>query len=240
MTVDIEINSAQDADFLKTQNTDEIDRLNLFIYAGISLKFLPKLRNLKSLLIAGSVKDLSPVSQCKSITELTISTKGAINTLDFLQELPLETLKLEGFTSKAENLTVPVLPSLKSIALSGVVKMNDLAFLGDFSAIEKIGLFELNAQKLFDFSTLERLKELRLTNMFHLKNLSELATVNPLAKIYIREFYINKKIRNDKKEALLKVLPQLKQLDVIELSINEDKFSKEDLLRMLNQQAFAD
>lgn len=237
MTLDIEINSAQDADFLKTENTDEIDGLNLFIYTSISLKFLPKLKNLKSLLIAGSVKDLSPVSQCKSITGLTISTKGAINTLDFLQELPLETLKLEGFTSKNNNLAVPVLPSLKNIALSGVVKMTDLAFLGDFPAIEKIDLFQLNAQKLLDFSTLKQLKVLRLTNMFHLKNLSELATVNPLAKIYIREFYINKKIRNDKKEALLKVLPQLRQLDVIELSINDDKFSKEDLLVALDRQA---
>ncbi|SKA41949.1 hypothetical protein SAMN04488128_105554 [Chitinophaga eiseniae] len=235
MMVDIEINSAKDMDVLKTYNTDEIDTLNLYIYASVSLKFIPKLKNLKSLLIAGSVKDLSPVSQCKSLTTLMISNKGAVNTLDFLQELSLETLKLESFTSKIDHLTFPVLPSLRNVEISGVAKINDLAFLEDFSAIEKISLFELNAQRLFDFSTLHQLKELRLTNMFHLKALSELATVNAPAKIYIREFYINRKIKNDKKEALLKVLPELKQLDVIELSINQEKFSKDDLLGMLRQ-----
>lgn len=232
MTVDIEINSAKDIDVLKTYNTDEIDTLNLYIYTSISLKFISKLTNLKSLLIAGSVKDLSPVSQCKSLTALMISNKGAVNTLDFLQELSLETLKLESFTSKIDHLAFPVLPSLRHIEISGVAKINDLAFLEDFSAIEKLFLFELNARQLLDFSTLKQLKELRLTNMFHLKDLSALVTVNPPAKIYIRDFYINKKIKNDKKAALLKVLPELKQLDTIELSINQEKFSKEDLLRL--------
>ncbi|QJB29956.1 hypothetical protein HF329_00980 [Chitinophaga oryzae] len=232
MTVDIEVNSAKDIDALKTHNTDDIDTLNLYIYTSVSLKFISKLKNLKSLLIAGSVKDYSPLSQCKSMTALTISTKGTVNTLDFLQELSLETLKLEGFTSKTENLTFPVLPSLRNVEISGVAKINDLAFLEDFSAMEKLSLFELSTRRLLNFSPLKQMRELRLTNMFHLQGLSELATINPSAKIYIREFFINRKIKNDKKEALLKVLPELKHLDTIELSINQEKFSKEDLLRL--------
>lgn len=235
MTVDIEINSAKDLDVLKTQSIDEIDRLNLYVYSNISLKFLQNFRNLKSLLIAGSVKDLSPISHCKSIKALTISSKGAINTLDFIQELSLESLKLEGFTSKIESLTIPNLPSLRNIEIAAVSKINDLAFLGDFSTIERISLFELNSKKLFDFSKLKQLKELRLINMFHLTELSELATINNIEKIYIHEFYINRKIRKDKKEALLKVIQDLKQIGVIELNINNEKFSKEELLNELNK-----
>ncbi|NML37951.1 hypothetical protein HHL17_12170 [Chitinophaga sp. G-6-1-13] len=235
MTVDIEINSAKDTEHLKAQNMDDIDRLNLYIYTNISLKFIQNLKNLKSLLIAGSVKDLSPISHCKSIKELTISSKGAINTLDFLQELSLESLKLEGFTSKSENLVIPDLPSLRNMEIAAVSAINDLAFLGDFSAIERISLFELNSPKLFDFSKLKQLKELRLINMFHLKDLSELATINSIDKIYIQEFYVNRKIRNHKKEALLKIIPDLKQADIIELNINNEKFNREALLQELNK-----
>ncbi|NLR63242.1 hypothetical protein HGH92_02885 [Chitinophaga varians] len=235
MTVDIEINSAKDIDLLKDRHPDDIDRLNLFIYTSISLKFIQKLKNLKGLLISGSVKDLSPISHCKSLKELSISCKGAVNSLDFLPELSLESLKLEGFTSKNRNLVIPDLPSLKNIEIAAVSAINDLTFLADFSAIERISLFDLNVQKLFGFSTLKLLKELRLVNMFHLKDLSELATINSIDRIYIHEFYVNKKIRNDKKAALLKIMPDLKQVGNIELNINNEKFSKEALLQELSK-----
>ncbi|MBC9929975.1 hypothetical protein [Chitinophaga qingshengii] len=235
MTVDIEINSAKDIDVLKTHPIDEIDRLNLYIYSSISLKFLQQLKHLKSLMVSGAVKDLSPISQCTSLEELTISCKGAINTLDFIRDLSLVSLRLEGFTSKIDNLTVPYLPSLKNIEISAVSKINDLAFLGGFSNIERIVLFELNSTALFDFSALNRLKELRLTNMFHLKDLSELVTIKQLDKLCLHEFYINKKIKHDKKAALLKVMPDLKQVDAIELSINSEKFDKAALLHELNK-----
>lgn len=235
MTIDIEINSAKDLDVLKTHPVDEIDKLNLYIYSSVSLKFLHQLKHLKSLMVSGAVKDLSPISQCTSLEELMISCKGAVNTLDFIQDLSLVSLKLEGFTSKIDNLVVPYLPSLKNIEIAAVSKINDLAFLGGFSNIERIVLFELNSKALFDFSALNQLKELRLTNMFHLKGLSELASIKHLERLYIHEFYINKKIKQDKKAALLKVMPDLKQVDTIELTINREKFDKAALLSELGK-----
>ncbi|WP_104383071.1 hypothetical protein [Sphingobacterium sp. HMA12] len=235
MELTIEINSAKDLDFLKDQPIDQIEKLELFFYTNISLKFIEKIRNLRCLSIAGSVKDLSPLANCQSLQLLSISNRGAVNTLDFVQGMELVSLRLEGFTSKIDHLSVPHLPSLRNLEISSVSKMGDLSFLRDFSGLERIALFELNSKKLFDFAKLDQLSELRLTNMFQLKDLAELKTIPKLKTLYIHEFYINRKIKVDKKAELLKIVADLNQIDEIVLTINGESSRKVELLAELKK-----
>lgn len=233
MELAIEINSAKDLDVLNDQPIDQIEKLELFFYTNISLKFIEKIRNLRSVLIAGSVKDLSPLANCKSLKQLFISTRGAVNTLDFVQELELESLRLESFTSKSDHLIIPHLPSLQNLEISSVSKMGDLSFLHDFSGLKRIALFELNSKKLVDFAKFDQLGELRLTNMFQLKDLAELKTIPKLNTLYIHEFFINKKIKIDRKNELLKIIADLEQIDEIILTINGESYRRAELLAEL-------
>ncbi|WP_286859687.1 MULTISPECIES: hypothetical protein [Sphingobacterium] len=235
MELAIEINSAKDLDILKEQPIEQIEKLELFFYTSISLKFIEKITNLQHLSIAGSIKDLSPLANCKSLKQMFISTKGAVNTLDFVEELELESLRLEGFTSKSDHLTIPHLPSLRNLEISSVSKMGDLSFLRDFSGLERIALFELNSKKLIDFAKLDQLVELRLTNMFQLKDLADLKTIPKLNTLYIHEFFINKKIKIDRKNELLKIVADLKQIDEIVLTINGESFRRAELLAELKK-----
>ncbi|MGE8241755.1 MAG: hypothetical protein ACN6PD_03525, partial [Sphingobacterium sp.] len=192
---------------------------------------IEKIRNLRSVLIAGSVKDLSPLANCKSLKQLFISMKGAVNTLDFVQGMGLESLRLESFTSKSDHLVIPHLPSLQNLEISSVSKMGDLSFLHDFSGLKRIALFELNSKKLVDFAKLDQLGELRLTNMFQLKDLTDLKTITKLNALYIHEFFINKKIKNE----LLKIIADLKQIDEIILTINGESYRRAELLAELKK-----
>ena len=190
---------------------------------------------MRSVLIAGSVKDLSPLANCKSLKQLFISMKGTVNTLDFVQGMGLESLRLESFTSKSDHLVIPHLPSLQNLEISSVSKMGDLSFLHDFSGLKRIALFELNSKKLVDFAKLDQLGELRLTNMFHLKDLADLKTITKLNALYIHEFFINKKIKIDRKNELLKIIADLKQIDEIILTINGESYRRAELLAELKK-----
>lgn len=105
----------------------------------------------------------------------------------------------------------------------------------DFSGLERIALFELNSKKLVDFAKLDQLVELRLTNMFQLKNLAELKTIPKLNTLYIHEFFINKKIKIDGKNELLKIVADLKQIDEIVPTINGESFRRAELLAKLKK-----
>lgn len=235
MELAIEINSAKDLDILKDQPVDQIEKLELFFFTSISLKFIEKIKNLQHLSIAGTVKDLSPLAHCKSLRLLSLSNRGAVNTLDFVQGLELESLRLEGFTSKCENLIIPHLRSLRNLEISSVSKMGDLSFLRDFSGLERIALFELNSKKLFDFGKLDQLGELRLTNMFQLNDLADLKTITKLNTLYIHDFFINKKINVDRKNELLKIVTDLKQINEIVLTINGENYRRPELLAELKK-----
>ncbi|MNI65606.1 hypothetical protein D3C73_1211200 [compost metagenome] len=101
--------------------------------------------------------------------------------------------------------------------------------------MKRIALFELNSKKLVDFAKLDQLGELRLTNMFYLKDLADLKTITKLNTLYIHEFFINKKIKIDRKNELLKIIADLKQIDEIILTINGESYRRAELLAELKK-----
>ncbi|MBW1657934.1 Imm26 family immunity protein [Flavobacterium quisquiliarum] len=174
--LDIEINSAKDIAFLKDINLDEIEDLRLYVFCPIPLRFLKNFKNLNRLLIGGSVKDYSPVSDCTTLETLYISTSGAIDNLDFIKPLSIKTLELECFRTKAKPFIIPNLETIESLSISSVSAIVDLSFLSEFANLKKLSLFEQQSKVLFDFTKLKKLQVLHLTNMFHLKNFQELKT----------------------------------------------------------------
>ena len=56
------------------------------------------------------------------------------------------------------------------------------------------------------------------------KDLAELKTIPKLNTLYIHEFFINKKIKIDRKNELLKIIADLKQIDEIILTINGESY----------------
>jgi hypothetical protein len=222
--LEIEIsNGAKDLDLLKGKALAEIEDLSLIIFKPVSLKFLRDFKNLKRLMVAGSVKDYSPIADCSSLEILHLSG-GTIDELDFIKPLSIHTLTLEVNKSKGDTLIVPHLPALENIHITQVASIVDLSFLSDFVGLKHIALFHLKSDRLFDFSKLEKLEQLYLTNMFNLKELSHLKSIRALQLLYIHQFFINRKVKIDVKAALLKIAPALTGIETIKLKINEDEY----------------
>lgn len=222
--LEIEIlNGAKDLDLLKGKTLTEIEDLSLIIFKPVSLKFLRDFKNLKRLMVAGSVKDYSPIGDCLALEILHLSG-GTIDDLDFIKPLSIHTLTLEGNKSKGDVLIVPNLASLENIHLTQVGSIVDLSFLSDFVGLKCIHLFDLKPDQLFDFSKLKNLEKLYLTNMFHLKELSHLKSIPALQLLYIHQFFVNRKVKIDVKAALLKIAPALTTIETIKLKINEDEY----------------
>ncbi|MFB9077944.1 hypothetical protein ACFFLS_04660 [Flavobacterium procerum] len=220
--LEIEINGAKDIAFLKNSNLDDIEDLSLLIYTPVSLRFLKNFKNLKRLLIAGSIKDYSPVSGCTTLETLHISTSGAIDNLDFIKPLSIKTLELECFRTKAKPFIIPNLETIESLSISSVSAIADLSFLSEFTNLEKLFLFEQQSKVLFGFTKLKKLEVLHLTNMFHLKNFQELKTIPQLETLNIHQFYINRKIKTDAKAELMKIIADLTNIKTIRITINGD------------------
>lgn len=216
------LDGAKDLEILESTDLNKIDDLSLFIFKPVSVRFLKKFKNLKKLMISGSVKDLSPVGDCTSLDTLYLS--GPVDRLDFIQSLSIKTLKLEGIKSKVDILVIPNIGSLENIVISSVSKIVDLSFLADFVDLKTISLFELKSKKLFDFSRLKKLKQISLTNMFHLQSLEELKSIQNLETLDIHHFFVNRKMKIDIKSELLKVVDDLKNIKKIRLKINEEEY----------------
>jgi hypothetical protein len=222
--LEIEIsNGAKDLDILEGKVLSDIEDLSLIIFKPVSLKFLRDLKNLKRLMVAGNVKDYSPIAGCSSLENLYLSG-GIIDELDFITPLSIHTLTLEGNNSKGDTLVIPNLTSLENIHITQVGSIADLSFLSEFAGLKRIDLFNLKSSQLFDFSHLRQLEQLHLTNMFHLKELSHLTSIPALQLLFIHQFFINRKVKTDVKAALLKVAPLLTAIDTIKLRINEDEY----------------
>ncbi|WP_300674578.1 hypothetical protein [Soonwooa sp.] len=231
--LEIEINDAKDIQFLKDKNLDEVEDLHLHIYKLISLRFIKNFKNLKSLLVGGSVKDYAPISDCISLESLYISTSGAINDLDFIKPLSIKDLRLESFRTKSKDFSIPNLESMESLEISSVSAIVNLDFLEDFTSLKRLSLFNLQSKELFDFSKLKNLEVLELTNMFHLKNFQDLKSLQQLEDLRIHQFYINRQIKIDVKKELLKVISDLENVKSISLTINDERYNKDDLKAML-------
>lgn len=67
------------------------------------------------------------------------------------------------------------------------------------------------------------------------KDLAELKTIPKLNTLYIHEFFINKKIKIDRKNELLKIIADLKQIDEIILTINGESYIRTELLAELKK-----
>lgn len=67
------------------------------------------------------------------------------------------------------------------------------------------------------------------------KHLAELKTIPKLNTLYIHEFFINKKIKIDRKNELLKIIADLKQIDEIILTINGESYIRTELLAELKK-----
>lgn len=67
------------------------------------------------------------------------------------------------------------------------------------------------------------------------KDLAELKTIPKLNTLYIHEFFINKKIKRDRKNELLKIIADLKQIDEIILTINGEGYIRTELLAELKK-----
>lgn len=222
--LEIEIsNGAKDLDILKGKSLAEIEDLSLIIFKPVSLKFLREFKNLKRLMVAGSVKDYSPIADCSALEILHLSG-GTIDKLDFIKPLSINTLMLEVNKSKQDILVIPNLTSLENIHLTQVEGMVDLSFFSDFAGLKRIDLFHLKSDQLFDFSRLKKLEQLSLTNMFNLKELSHLKSIPALKLLYIHQFFINRKVKIDVKALLLKIAPALTTIETIKLKINEDEY----------------
>lgn len=224
--LEIEIsNGSKDLDFLKNLDKKQIQELNIIIFKPVSMKFLKDFTGLKKLMIAGSVKDFTPVSGCTSLESLYLSG-GTIDNLDFINTLPVKSLILENFRSNVASLHVHNLKTLENIRISKVSALADLSFLEEFPQLKTIELFELNSKKLFDFSKLINLKTLHLTNLFHLKDLSELKTIRELDLLRIKYFYANRKIKIDVEAEMRKIIEQLTGVKSIRLAINQEEFDR--------------
>ena len=230
--LEIEINDAKDIENLKNINLDEIEDLSLYFYKPISLRFVKNFKNLKRLLISGSIKDYTPISSCATLKILYISTSGAIDNLDFIKYLSIKNLTLESFRTKSNNFSIPNLETIETLNISLVSAIVDLSFLADFPNLKNLFLFELQSKVLFDFTKLKKLEVLTLTNMFHLKNLQELKTIQKLEELTVHQFYINRKIKTDMKSELLKIIDELQNIKSVRLIINSDSYDKNELIQL--------
>lgn len=232
LELSIEINGRKDIENLKNINLDEIEDLYLYIYTPISLSFLKKFNNLKKLLIGGHVKDYTPVTSCKYLEFLHISTSGAIDNLDFIKNLSIKTLELESFRTKNKDFYIPNIKTLEILNISSVSAIINLEFLSDFTSLKNITLFQLQSKIMFDCTKLEQLETLRLINMFHLRDFQELKTIQKLENLTIHQFYINRIIKTDPKSELVKIISDLKKITTIKLIINDQILYKDDLLKI--------
>lgn len=224
--LEIEISAGiRDLDILKHIDPGDIEDLSLIVFKPVSLKFLRQFGNLKRLMIAGSIKDYTPVSDCLSLQELHLSG-GTIDNLEFISRLSIKTLTLEGNKSRVSQLLIPNITTLENISLSEVPWITDLSFLSNFTGLKSISLFALQPTRLFDFSKLTVLKNLFLTNMFHLSDLSALKSVSQMDLLYVHQFFINRKIKTDVKMVLQKVLNELASIKEIRLRINDEQYTR--------------
>lgn len=230
--LEIEINDAKDIENLKNINLCGVEDLSLYFYKPISLRFLKNFKNLKRLLVSGSIKDYTPISSCATLESLCISTSGAIDNLDFIKNLFIKNLMLESFRTKSNSFSIPNLETIETLNISSVTAIVDLSFLADFINLKNLSLFELQSKVLFDFTKLKNLKVLNLTNMFHLENLQELKTIQKLEDLTVHQFYINRKIKTDMKSELLKIIAELQNTNSVKLIINSDSYGKNELIQL--------
>ncbi len=231
-TLEIEMNEGlKDLEILKAIDLDEVEEFNIYFWKPLSLRFLKDFKNLKKLMIVGRVKDFSHVSNCSSLEELYISG-GPVNSLDFIKSLSIHTLRLEQIRSDTDSFIIPNLKTLEYIAISTASKIVDLSFLSEFSQIKKLSFYDLKSKNLFDFSKLTNLQTVTLTNMFHLKNFSELSTLQTLNSLVIHYFFLNRKMKIDAKSELLKVIDKLLNVKTVKLHINNETTEKDQLLSL--------
>lgn len=186
MVTYIEINEAKDLECLKNIDVQNVEKLNLSIHKPISLKFLKDFKNLKELVVAGSLKNHTPIALCTNLESLGI-IGTTIDSLDFICDLSLKWLALEDIKSKVERLEIPNLPTIEYLGLRKVSKIHDLDFLAEFMFLRHLTFGELKSTHLFSFSKLEKLETLHLYKMKHLTNISELETAKNLKELIIME-----------------------------------------------------
>jgi hypothetical protein len=234
-TLEIEVyDGVKDVSFIENIDLDKIEHLLIILHKSISIKFLNKFKNLKELVLGGSIKDYAPVSNCLSLERLCISSRGKIDNLDFIKQLYIKELSLEGIRPGVDNLIIPNVKTIEDISISNVSKMTDLDFLSDFTQLKTLSLFEFKAKKLFDFSKMKNLTKLSIINMFHLINFEELKTIKNLDKLYLKYFYINRKTKIDIViDEITKMIKEIKHIKEIIIDDNGKIYDKEMLLKII-------
>lgn len=207
---EIHIHESKDLKQLSELNIPEIDRLYVHAYKPVSLKFLREFTSLKDLCIRGSIKNPSPIAECRTVERLSIGGT-TIDSLDFAETLPLKTLSLEIVKTRVDRLVIPNIPTLEHLGLTGVHKVGDLDFLSDFIGLRTLDLLWLKTKRLFDFSKLLHLERLVMYRMLHLTSIKELATASALNFLAITE---TPKLKMQE----LKVAANMKSLEKLHIS----------------------
>ncbi len=187
----------------------------------LSLEFIDSYKQLRYLRLSGKFASLSPITGCSSLESLVLNC--AIAGLDFVAPLPsLRDLLIDSCTLEEGSLAALSDSSVSILSLSAIRNLTNLDELRLLRNLAFLQIAQPKVQRLFDFSKLERLRQLELVYMKGLKEIDLLWTANTLEYLELKE--INPVIKADAFRRLTE-MEHLRQLDFRFIDFNKGRIA---------------
>lgn len=213
------MNHSQDLD--KLSALERMDFLVVNSKKELSLEFIRSFKSLRYLRLSGKFASLSPIADCYSLDSLVLNC--AIAELGFVASLPsIQYLLIDSCTLAEDSLAALEDSSLSMLTLSAVRNLTSLDELKSLRNLQFLHIAQPKVQRLFDFSKLERLRQLELVYMKGLEEVDLLWTASGLEYLALKE--INPGI---KAEALRRLteMDQLRQVDFRFMDFNKGRIA---------------
>ncbi|MHA7962594.1 leucine-rich repeat domain-containing protein [Paenibacillus sp. CAU 1782] len=213
------INHSQDLG--KLSSLERMDFLVISSKKELSLDFIRSFKRLRYLRLSGKFNSLSPISDCFSLESLVLNC--AIAELDFVASLPsIQYLFIDSCTLEEGSLAALEGSPLSILTLSSVRNLTSLDELSLLTNLQFLHIAQPKAQRLFDFSKLERLRQLELGYMKGLKEIDLLWTASHLEYVELKE--INPGIKAEAFQRLTEMVT-LRQVDFRFMDFNKGRIA---------------
>lgn len=209
-----------------TQDLGELaalSRLDLLVLNGnkvIDLDFIRSFKMLRYLRLSGKFVSLSPIVDCISLDALVlncgIADLGFVASLPSIQYLLIDSCTLEGSLAPLGDST------LSMLSLSAIRNLTSLDELASLRNLEFLHIAQPKVQRLFDFSKLEKLRQLELVYLKGLKEIDLLWTTRRLECLELKE--INPGIKAEAFRGIAE-MEHLRQIDFRFIDFNKGRIN---------------
>lgn len=197
-----------------------LEFLQLHAAKKISLDFIRNYKRLNYLALSGKFEDLSPIADIAMLTSLNLNCP--VERLDFIADLPsMAYLALDSCTLN-DSLDKLAYSPIHILRLSSVRNLTDISAVAALRNLAFLQLALPKVERLCDFSTMSKLKQLELCNMKSLQEIDALWTAYHVERLELNE--ISKAIKAEDL-ANMAYMPSLRQVDFRFIDSNKGRIT---------------